>query len=219
MDQLDLEVAVREGRGKGAARRMRAGGAVPGVVYGSGVESLAVQIDARALERLVAHHVKSLISLKGPKQLKGRLVLIKELQRDPVTRRLTHCDFFAVDVERQIHVSVPVRLLGKAKGVELGGILEPLLREIEVSCLPLAIPESIEANVEELMIGDSIHVRDLVFPQGVEPLAEPEVAVVHVGAPRVEEEPVAAAEEVPAEGEAAPAEGEAAEAPKTEDEG
>ena len=208
MERLELEVNLREGRGKGVARKLRARGRIPGVVYGSDLETTAVEIEQAGLDQLLSLNVNALIDLQGPKPLKGKRVLVKHVQRDPVSRRVLHCDFFAVDLKKKIHVAVPVRLEGRAQGVEMGGVLEPLLREIEVACLPLSIPEAIQVNVEELGIGESIHVSQLQFPEGVEPLVDPEIAVVNVGAPRVEEEEVPAAEEaVPEEG-AEPAEGE-----------
>jgi large subunit ribosomal protein L25 len=157
--------------------------------------------------------VNSLIDLTGIKAFQGKVVLIKDYQRDSVSQKLLHCDFCAVDPRRPLTVSVPLHFVGKAPGVEEGGVQEPLLRELEVSCLPTSIPDGIDVNVESLGIGDSVHVKDLELPEAVEVLVDPEVSVVHVVAPRlevtVEEEP----EEVP-EGEEAEAEGEKPEGEK-----
>lgn len=216
MERVDLEVNVREVAGKGGARKLRARGLVPGVVYGSGTDSTAVQVDAHEMERLIVQHLRSVLSLQGPKGLKGKLAIIKEVQRDPLSQRLTHCDFYVVDTKKRINVEVPLSFVGKPEGVELGGVLEPLLRQVEVSCLPLTIPERIEVNVEHLGIGDSVHVRELSIPEGVELLVEGDIAVVHVAAPRIEE--VAAPEVTPEEEEAAAAaEGAAPEAEGAEE--
>jgi large subunit ribosomal protein L25 len=208
MERIDLEVSVREAAGKGGARKLRARGLVPAVVYGSGTESTAVQVDAHNMERLIAQHLRGVVNLQGPKGLKGKLAIIKDVQRDPLSRRLTHCDFYVVDTKKRINVAVPLSFTGKSPGVELGGVLEPLLREVEVSCLPLAIPDRIEVSVEHLEIGDSVHVRELQIPEGAELLVEGDIAVVHVGAPRIEEE--VAPEVAPEEEEAAAAAAEGA---------
>lgn len=219
MQRVELEVTSRDATGKGAMRRLRADGAVPAVVYGSGSQPLVLRVEARALDRVVRQGANQLIDLKGVG--KARLVLLKELQRDPVSQDLVHADFYEVDTKKTIHVAVPVHLEGKPHGVEMGGVLEPLAREVDVECLPLVIPEFFTLDVSELDIGDALHASDLVIPDGVELLEEPTLTIVHVIAPRVVEEEEAeegeAAEalegaEAPAaaEGEAAP-EGDAAE--------
>ncbi len=219
MQREELEVSLREGTGKGVARKLRARGLVPGIVYSGGEASTSIQADARRLNELVISSANALVDLKGPKAVKGKLVLIKEAQRDPVSRALLHCDFYAVDVNRKITVSVPLHFVGKAPGVELGGILEPVMRDVEVACLPLSMPDSIDVGVEHLGIGNSVHLSEIQFPEGVEPLGDPGATVVHVVTPRVEEEPTPTEEEAAAaaaaEGEGeAPPEGE--EAPATE---
>lgn len=222
MERLALEISVREGRGKGPARRLRARGRTPGVLYGYGVTPLAIDVESRPLERALEVGSNALIDLSGADGLEGRVFLIKEAQRDPLSREITHCDFYSVDTDRRINVDVPVRLEGKPVGVEMGGVLEPLLRTVELSCMPLAIPDELVLDVSELVIGQALHVSDLAVPEGVELQLEGSISVVHVIAPRVEEEPeiaeVAAegAEGAPAaEGEEAPSE---AEAPASEGE-
>ena len=217
MQRLALEVSLRDDTGKGPARRLRARGRVPGIVYGFGVDPLQVDVEARPLERAMEVGSNALIDLSGADGLAGKLFLIKEAQRDPLSRRILHCDFYSVDTRRRIHVDVPVRLEGRPVGVEMGGVLEPLLREVEVACLPLAIPDEIPLDVSALEIGDALHVSDLVVPEGVEIQVEDSVSVVHVIAPRVEEEAVAeeeAAELAEGEEAAPPAEGEEAPAPE-----
>jgi large subunit ribosomal protein L25 len=207
MERVQLEVRTRETVGKGPGRQLRETGRIPGIVYGIGVDTTAIDVEARQLERIVAAGANALIDLKGPKSVKGRLVLIKELQRHSVSRKLLHCDFYAVDTKQEIHVEVPLHFVGKPPGVEQGGHLETLLREIEVACLPLSIPDSIDVPVDTLMIGDSVRASELHFPEGVRSLVDPEVSVVQVGAPRIEEEPTPAEAEEPEE------------APEGEDEG
>jgi large subunit ribosomal protein L25 len=205
MQRVQLEVSAREGTGKGLARRLRAAGRIPGILYGSGVAPIALSVDRLTLDKVLQRSVNALLDLKGIQAVEGRIALLKELQRDPVRRTPLHCDFYVIDPEKPISISVPLHFEGKPRGVEQGGVLEPLLRELEVSCLPLAIPETISVQVGELEIGQSIHVEQLVLPEGVSPTGDPSRAVVHVAAARLEQEAEApAAEAVPAEGAVAP---------------
>ncbi len=203
MRRESLEISLRESQGRGPARRLRAAGSIPAVVYGSGVASTMIVVNDLRLEEVLHHGANILLDLAGPKELNGKLVLIKDCQRDSVSQRLVHCDFFAVDLKQPIQVGIPIHLEGRPQGVEMGGVLEPLIRDLEVICLPLEIPDSIELDVSALDIGGAIHVRDLSIPEGVEVQVDLSSTVVHVIAPRVEEEPEA--EEVP-EGEVPPTE-------------
>jgi large subunit ribosomal protein L25 len=212
----DYQLAIerRTSRGKGAARKLRASGRIPGVFYSGAAVAFAVDLDPRALEHVIstsAAGMNTLIDLSGGGELDGKLVLVKDVQRDPVKGTLLHADFYGVDVKKVIQVSVPIRLTGTPIGVSLNdGILDHSLRELELSCLPQAIPEEIVADVSALEIGNSLHVRDLTLPEGVELESDPDLPVVSVVPPRVEEEAVPT-EEAAAEGEAAAA-GEGAEA-------
>ena len=110
----------------------------------------------------------ALVDLKGEKSVEGKPVLVKEIQRDPLSRKVVHCDLYAVNLKARIDLEIPLHFVGIPRGVALdGGVLEPLLRTLEVSCMPLAIPESIDVDVSNLGIGDAIHVRDLVLPADV----------------------------------------------------
>ncbi len=216
MQRQTLEAAARPDSGKGAARRLRATGWVPGIAYGAGVEALQIQVRARPLMKALESGGATLLALSGVLPLDGRLCLVKELQRDPATRAPLHCDFYAVDLTRKIEVSIPLHVEGKAPGVVAGGVLEPMIRELPVKCLPLAIPDRIDVDVSALQIGDSIRVGDLRLPEGVETELDPTTGVVHVIVPRAEVEAAPAAEEAPAEGEAAAAAGEGADGEKSE---
>jgi large subunit ribosomal protein L25 len=210
MGETSLAVELREQTGKGAARRTRRAGRIPGVVYGAKLDSVAITLDGHALDRLIhtSHAgVNTLIDLEGPAQVSGKTVLVKELQREPVRGGLMHADLFEVNVTETVRVSVPVHLEGTPHGVTMGGLVDHALREIEVDCLPRSIPDEIVVDVSGLDIGDSIHVSDLSLPEGVELQTSDELSVVSVVAPRVEEEEPTA-EELEAAAEAA--EGEAA---------
>ena len=205
MRRESLDISLRDSHGKGPARRLRAEGRVPAVVYGSGVNSTMISVDSLRLEEVLHHGANILLDLAGPKELSGKLVLIKDCARDSVSQRLVHCDFFAVDLKQPIQVAIPIHLEGRPQGVEMGGVLEPLIRDLDVICLPLEIPDSIELDVSELDIGGAVHVRDLAVPEGVEVQVDLSSTVVHVIAPRIEEEETPEAEELP-EGEAPPTE-------------
>ncbi len=210
MERQQLDVTVRESLGKGPARRARMAGAVPGVVYGQGQDPVSIQIDDHSLHTVLRAGANTLVDLKGPDPLDGKLVLIKEIQRDPVSQRLVHCDLYAVNTKKKITVNIPIHITGKAKGIDFGGILEPIIRDLEVRCLPLAIPDSIEVDVTSLDVGDAIHIADLTLPDAVEVIETDNLTVIHVVAPRVEEtktEEEEAAEG--AEGDAAAATGDA----------
>jgi len=208
-----LDVEIRSNAGKGAARKLRQAGRIPAVCYGRGRAPQSVSLDPRSLEKLLAASatgINTLIDLRvtGGGDYDGRVVLVKHLQRDPVSARALHADFYAVDLEQTIEVSVPIHVTGSAPGVMLGGILDHALRELEIACLPRAIPEQILVDVSSLEIGMSLHVRDLVLPEGVKLVSSPDLSVISVVTPAALEEETPAA--APAEGEAAAAEGAAA---------
>jgi large subunit ribosomal protein L25 len=195
MANFELTIEIREPKGKGAARKLRATGRVPGVYYGSG-DSRAISFDPSALEHVISSSsagINTLIGLVGAAEIEGRQVLVKDMQRDPVLGNLLHADLYAVDLSKKVTVSVPLRLIGIPVGVQLGnGILDHAMREIELECLPTSIPKDIEIDVNELDLGHSLHVRDLALPADVTLLSDANLSVVSVVAPKVEEEPVAA---------------------------
>jgi large subunit ribosomal protein L25 len=196
-----LSADSRDARGKGSARKLRAGGRIPAVVYGRGREPLPIATEPRSLERLLQQSDagrNTLIDLtvEGHDGHGDVVVIVKELQTDPISGQLLHVDFNVVDLEHTIHVSVPVRLLGIPVGVTQDeGILDHTLREIEVECLPRAIPGSIDLDVSALKVDDSVHVSDLTAPKGAKILSDGSLSVVSVVAPRAVEEEVAAPEE------------------------
>ena len=217
MAENELAVEVREGTGKGPARRLRASGRVPAVCYGRGAKSLGISLDPLALDQLLKGStagMNTLIALQveGGGEYHGKPMLVKELQRNPVSGQILHADLYAVNLQEAIQVSVPIHLEGSPEGVKMGGILDQTLREVELECMPQAIPEELRLDVSELLVGQSLHVRDLSIPEGATLLSDLDLSVVTVATPAVEEEPVAEAVEGEplAEGEEAP-EAEAAE--------
>jgi large subunit ribosomal protein L25 len=202
MGEISLAVEVRQGTGKGANRRLRREGRIPGVVYGAKSDAVSISLDGNVLDRLIrtSHAgINTLIDLQGPREVSGKTVLVKELQREPVRGALMHADLYEIEANATVTVNVPVHLTGTAHGVTMGGLIDHALREIEVECLARAIPDEIIVDVSALDVGDSIHVADLVLPEGVELQTPGELSVVSVVAPRVAEEASAEAAAVGAE--------------------
>jgi len=207
-----LAVEVRTDTGKGVARKLRAVGRIPAVLYGHGNASVSLSIQAKDLDTLLktSHAgLNTLIDLEGDGAVAGKVVLIKELQRHSVAGTLSHADFFEIDATAKIHVSVPIKLEGTPEGVKLGGVLEHMMREIDLLCLPNAIPDSLEVDVSGMNQNESLHVSDLTLPEGVETGVDEALPIVHVATKKIEEEVEVVAEEDEAvkegDAEAAPA--------------
>jgi large subunit ribosomal protein L25 len=200
MPVIPLSGARRADIGKGAARKARAAGRIPGVLYGHGQEPVALSVSAREFELAVRKQGGNPIIGLG---LDGaeHTALIRDVQYDPLTHDIIHLDFLRISLTEAIEVEVPIRLVGLPVGVkDGGGILEPILRELKVRCLPTAIPASVEVDVAALNIGDSVHVSAIVLPD-VTILTDTEVTVATVVPPTVQ------VEEKPAEEAAVAAEG------------
>jgi large subunit ribosomal protein L25 len=205
-----LDVQTRPEYGSRAARRLRRTGKVPGVVYGGGQDPLAFEVDSRDL-RLALAHAGAVIDLCIDGSTATPVVL-KDLIRHPVSGETTHIDLLRVRLDKPIHATVIVELVGaeEAPGVREGGVLEQVTREVEIQALPTDIPDSLQHDVAEMVIGDTIAVEALRAPSGVTILTDPEAVLATLSPPRlqVEEEPEIEEEtELVAEGE----EGEAAE--------
>ncbi len=217
-----LEVVKRDGRGKNEANRLRAAGRIPAVVYGARKGSqvpqgVAVAVDPKALMHILHSEagVNSLINLK----LEGAesRVMVKEYQVDPVTNQLLHADFYQLAMDKAIVVAVPILVKGEPQGVkQQGGVLDFVTRDIEVLCLPTDIPDHIDIDVSELMLHQSIRVREIAPDPKWKPVTDGETMLVHVVLPKVEEV-VAPAAEVAAAAPAAPAEPEVIKKGKTDE--
>jgi large subunit ribosomal protein L25 len=209
LEQLDLKAQVRKTTGKGPARTLRREGRIPAVLYGPKTDAIMLSIDFKEFEQIVkkANVGSVLLNLQIQNgETSTRPAMIKELQTNPVSGAFVHVDFYEIDMKRKINVSVPVVTRGKSAGVEEGGMLQIVRRELEVFCLPTAIPESIEVDISDLTIGDSIHVREIALPDEVELPEDIDFTVITVLAPKVEEE-VVEEEELEEGEEAAEAEG------------
>ena len=208
MSEYKLAAENRSDAGKGAARRLRASGRVPAVLYGHGANPQHLSVDARqfsqALRTDAGVNVLMELEVGGDRHL----ALAKEIQRHPVKGSLIHVDFIQVRRGEKVHVSVPVHLVGEAPGVREGGIADQDLYQVNVEAEVTNVPEAVDADVSGLNIGDVLRVGDLKAPAGAVILDDPEASVVSVVAPAVEAEPKAELEEGAegAEGEAAAAE-------------
>jgi large subunit ribosomal protein L25 len=197
---------------------MRRDGQMPAVLYGPNTESILLSVNIKELEQIlkkgnVGSIIFNLVIQNGKKITKP--AMIKELQSHPVSGNYLHVDFYEIDMKRQINVMIPVVAKGKAKGVELGGLLQVVRRELEVLCLPGDIPQSIEIDISDLDIGEAIHVEDLKLGDNIEFAAEGNVTVVTVLSPKME----AVEEEEEAEEAEEEEEGEAGESEEPEQEG
>ena len=196
MAEIKLKVNAREEIGKESVKKLRHQGLVPAVVY-KGKDSLSIKMSAK--EFLDVIHTKAgenvivtlqVESAKGSTKSKkaSRTAIIKEIQYHPVKGDVLHVDFNEISLTEEITVKVPIAAKGEAEGIKEGGVLEHVLWEIEVECLPTQIPENIPVDVSALKIGDSILVKDLKLPAEVKVLSDPETTVISMAAPHVEEE-------------------------------
>jgi large subunit ribosomal protein L25 len=189
-----LDAVERSNRGKNEARRLRASGKIPAVVYGGKDGGKAIAVDPKVLARILRTEqgANTLIALNVPGAGNAR-VLVREYQLDPVTHELLHADFYRVAMDKLIRIPVTVVPQGEPKGVkQQGGVLDIVHRQIEIECLPADIPNNIEVDVRELMVGQSIRVKDLATNAKWKAITDPETMLLHVIIPKVEEAPAPA---------------------------
>ena len=210
MDFAKVNVEVRGGIGKGGSRKVRAAGKVPGVVYGLKVEPVTVTFNEKELLSSLDKEKRrntvlelSITSPDGAGKSEKVTAMLREAQINPLSRRLVHVDFLRVDLDSEVHVTVPLVLTGKAIGTTNGGNLHQSLHVIPIAAKPAAIPTKLEVDVTPLEIGDALHVSDLKLGEGVRALLDPRDAIASVVAPKAEK---VEAEAAPVEG-AVPAEG------------
>jgi large subunit ribosomal protein L25 len=197
-EKTSVEVAPRSEFGKNANRRLRAKGKIPANVYGMDADPFAVSVDPRRVGDVLrlesGHNTIFKLTIEGGKQ--SRDVMIREMQRDPVTDGLVHVDFVRIDATKELHVKVPIRIVGLAEGVKNeGGFLDFIHREITVACLPINIPEHLDVDVSDLHLNQHVSFSDLSVGDGVKILDDPETIIAVISITKAEEE------ETPAEGE------------------
>ncbi len=192
MEKIILKAEVRTASGKRVAKDLRAKGFVPANVYKGGSGATSLQVSAanltEALHTKAGENVIITLQLSGAgAAMKEKTVVIKELQREPIKNRILHVDFSEISLTETLKVNVPLFSRGEPVGVKVdGGILEHIIRELQVECLPTAIPEKMEVDVSSLKINETIHVKDIVPPEGVKILNDGELIAMIVKAPKVE---------------------------------
>ena len=201
MEILELTANMRTSAGNSPSRALRREGNIPAVLYGPGTESVMLSISSLDLEHALKKAAVSQIIFNMAvqnAQTGSRTAMIKELQIHPMSRKFLHVDFYEISKDRKITVNVPVVVKGKAKGIEEGGMLQIIEREIEVLCLPFEVPESIQIDITDLGIGDSIHVKDLKVAENVEIPADTNYTILTILSTKSDEK--APGEESSAEG-------------------
>jgi large subunit ribosomal protein L25 len=191
--QVKLKAEPRSATGRSAARKLKARGFVPAVIYGGKQKSQALQLLERDINTMLSHASGEniLVELEIAGEKTGRTALLQEVQHSPVRGDVVHVDFHAISMDEKIEASVPLEALGVATGVKnFGGLLEQNLRTLTIECLPRDLPDKITVDVSALNIGDAIHVRDIKLPQGVTMKVNPDLTAFSVVAPVAEEEPV-----------------------------
>ena len=202
MKTIELHVEKRSTKGKNEARRSRVAGKVPAVVYGAGKPTVPITVDRKALSdafrRGAGENAIFLLKLAGSDQ--SRHAMIKDFQRDPVSRKPLHIDFVRVLMDTKIRVKVGIEVVGTAKGVKTeGGILDFVTREVEIECLPGSIPQHLPVDVSDLSIGDVLRISQIPPIEGIQVVDDPEKVLVHVTHPTAEKAPEVAAAEAAVE--------------------
>lgn len=188
MAEVKLTASKRAEIGKGPARRSRAAGLVPGIVYGHGMEPLAIELDRR--EFITALHTDAGLNVLLDMDVDGTklLTLTRELQRDPVKGTVLHADFIQIDRTEEVQVEVPLHLVGHAAGADEGGVLQQPRSSLHVRCVVTEVPQNVEADVSALNIGDALRVSDIAASLGYTILDDPDTVIASVAAPVSEEE-------------------------------
>lgn len=200
-ESITVSAAERNERGKNAARRLRVQGRIPGVVYGRGKKAVAVSLDPKMLWNILhsgsGHNTIFSLDLGG----KAQSVMIKEYQLDPIKGSILHADLLTIAMDQKMKFEVPIEIDGEPRGVKLdGGILDVVVREVQVECLPGDVPDHILVDVRELGIHDTVRVKELIVDTDkIRILSDPELTLVTVAAPRAEEVVAPVAETVVAE--------------------
>ncbi|MDQ3198077.1 MAG: 50S ribosomal protein L25 [Verrucomicrobiota bacterium] len=199
--QVKLSATRRTGIGRSAVRKLKAQGSVPAIIYGGKNEPEPLQVSRRDISLMLSHASGEniLVELEIDGEKGSRVALMQEVQHAPLGGEILHVDFHAISMDEVIEAEVPLEPIGIPEGVKtFGGLLEQNVRSLEIECLPKDLPDVITVDVSHLVIGDSIHVREIPLPEGVTTSVPPDLTAFSVLAPKVEEEPVAAATEAAA---------------------
>ena len=198
MAQAVLNVEIREKNGKGVARKLRAAGKLPAVVYGKNLEPTSVIVDPKELEDVISGDagMNTLITLKGGTTLDGQVVVLKDVDIHPIRRTMVCADFHAINLTEKSLFMVPINIVGTAIGQKEGGTLQLVRNELEVSCLPTQVPQAIDIDVTELAIGDTLHIEEIAAPEGIELVHDVNFTVLTLSVVKAEVEATEEDEEV-----------------------
>jgi large subunit ribosomal protein L25 len=206
MARFTLAAKIRDQKGKQAAKKLRGENQLPAIFYGSGASSMMLTVDYNELNKIITktsgENVIIGLQIESDKGTDSKIVIIKDLQSDPVKRNYLHADFYEISMDKELEVEIALHFVNVPKGVVNGGMLQPIRREIAVSCLPDKLVDFIEIDVSGLDIGESLHIREITLPGGINSLMDPDLPVVTVMAPSA-----AAVEAAAGEGKAEAAEG------------
>jgi len=199
LELIKFKANIRTQTGNGPGRVLRREGQIPGVLYGPNTEPVLLSVDIKELEQILRESKGAQVILElviQDQEAASRTAILKELQTHPVSQNYLHVDFYEIAMDRKIKANVPVVATGKSVGVEMGGMLQIIRRELEVMCLPLHIPETIEIDITDLDIGDSIHVDEIPLEGDVEIPTDVNFTVLTILSPAKEEEEEVEEEEV-----------------------
>ncbi len=193
MERPLLRADIRKEVGKGISRKIRVKGLIPAIFYGPRTRPIPITVDpkelSKSLQTEAGENVLIDLEIRDNGQSERRVVMVKDIQFDPIQDKPLHADFYEVSMDEMVTVEVPIRLVGKPEGSKMGGILEQIQREMEIQCFPGDIPKSIDIDVSDLKIGDAIHVRDIKIEKG-KILSDPNLTIATVVPPVVEEKKV-----------------------------
>ena len=192
MDQPLLAARIRKTKGKGAARKLRKKNQIPAIFYGPKTAPVMLAVDYPELERILKQgrgdNVILDLQLKSDQGTETRKVILKDILTDPVQDTCLHADFYEISMDREITVDIPIRLVGTPVGVESGGILQHIKRQLTISCLPDKMVDALEMDVSGLDIGEALHIEDINLPEGVNSVEDVHLTIAIVAAPTVEAE-------------------------------
>lgn len=189
MDQAMLAARIRTQKGKGAARRLRKNNEIPAIFYGPETDPIMLAVDFPELEQIIieanSEHIILDLQLETDQGKETHKAMIKDLMLDPVNKRFLHADFYEISLDREISINIPIHLVNTPIGLKSGGVLQPIRRELTISCLPDNLIKYLEVDVSGLEIGDSLHIRDIELPEGITCSEEDHLTIAVLAAPSV----------------------------------
>ncbi len=191
MERYDVQVELRQKTGKGAARSLRRKGKIPAVVYGKTIDPQPLTVDLEGIQnKLNSNAIFNLKIIDKDENQREEIAMVKDYQKDVIKGKIIHVDFQKISMDEKISIEVPIKLIGDAKGVQEGGVLQQLMREVAIEVLPENIPDELELDISELDVGDSLQVGDLDVGEDIDLVDSPEEVIVTVVTPseEIEEE-------------------------------